>query len=347
MDPEILLKPRDDDAPSGENLEYEPVFTEMELAAQPGEERQMGDDVTQAEDPDYADVIEKSLAVLADSHDLRAAVFLADAELHINGLSSFADVTAYIRGCLETYWETCHPGLDEDDDNDPTMRINAVQGLCGQPDGLAGPSPVYRSLRRVALTDSRGFGRFSLRDIEIAEGHMTAPENMENIPDTATISAAFQDTDDEILNEMIAAAKRAAENIKAISAAFDENTPGQGPELDALIKLVGQINRKLADYSGADAADDASTDADASPSEADQVRPGPTSGGGGINSPADVSNALDRIMAYYQRNEPSSPIPILLDRAKRLVNADFLTIMQDMAPAGVDNVHLIGGIEEE
>ena len=35
----------------------------------------------------------------------------------------------YIRFCLEEYWETCHPELDADDDDDPTMRVNAVLGL--------------------------------------------------------------------------------------------------------------------------------------------------------------------------------------------------------------------------
>ncbi len=56
MDPAILLKPRSDDAPSGENLEYDPVFVEMELAAQPGEETQIGDTVTEGHDPDYREV---------------------------------------------------------------------------------------------------------------------------------------------------------------------------------------------------------------------------------------------------------------------------------------------------
>ena len=191
MDPAVLLQPKSDDSPSGGNLEYDPVFTEMELAAQPGEERQIGDRVTEAEDPDYGEVAEKALAVLEQSHDLRAAVYLADAVLHTEGMAGFADVTGYIRGCLEDFWDSCHPELDEDDDNDPTMRVNAVQGLCGQPGGLAGPSPVYRSVRRAALTDSRSFGRLSMRDIEIAEGQVTAPEGMENIPDTAAVSAAF------------------------------------------------------------------------------------------------------------------------------------------------------------
>jgi type VI secretion system protein ImpA len=77
------------------------------------------------------------------------------------------------------------------------------------------------------------------------------------------------------------------------------------------------------------------------------VRGGGGGGGGGITSPTDVQNALDRIVAYYERYEPSSPLPLLLLRAKRLVNADFLTIVKDMAPHGIDNVNLIGGLEDK
>lgn len=345
MDPAVLLQSKGDDSPSGENLEYDPAFTDMELAAQGGEERQVGDTVTEAEEPDYRDLAEKSLAILERSHDLRAAVFLADAVLHTEGLSGFADVTQFIRGCLEDYWDTCHPELDEDDDNDPTMRINAVQGLCGQPGGLGGPSPVYRSLRRAPLTESRNFGRMSLRDIEIAEGVMTAPEDMENIPDTASVAAAFQDTDDDVLEELLAAAQASEANVRAISAVFDEQTPGRGPELDELIKLLSQIRRRLAEWVGGEQPEDANDEESAAePGAAPVAAAGAV---GGISSPADVSNALDRIIAYYQRAEPSSPVPLILERAKRLVNADFLTIVQDMAPAGIDNVHLIGGIEDE
>ena len=350
MDLAVLLQSKGDELPSGENLEYDPVFTEMELAAQPGEEVQVGDEVHAAEDPDYAEVRTKALDVLERSHDIRAAVFLADALLHGDeGLTGFADVTGYIRGCLEDFWDSCHPELDEDD-GDPTMRINAVQDLCGQPGGMGGPSPVYRSLRRVPLTDSRGFGRFSLRDMEIADGQMTAPADMETIPDSATIGAAFQDTADDVLAEWLEAARRAEENVRAISEVFSERTPGEGPELDPLLKQLRQIVKRLSEHAGAEAP--AETGEEAS-GDAGADAPAPVAAGGGgqavggINSPADVSNALDRIVAYYQRHEPSSPVPLLLERAKRLVNADFLTIMQDMAPAGIDNVHLIGGIEDD
>lgn len=354
MDPAVLLESKGDDAPSGANLEYDPAFTEMELAAQPGEESVVGNERIEATDPDYREVQKKALEVLARSHDLRAAVFLGDALLHSEGLTGFADATTYIRGCLENFWESCHPELDEDD-GDPTMRINAIQDLCGQPDGMAGPSPVYRSVRRAPLSESRGFGRFSYRDIEVAEGLITAPADMEHVPDTATIGAAFQDSDADVVRERLAAIETASENLRAISAVFDEQTPGQGPDLGALIKLLQQIAKRVREYGelGTDAAADggaeeaeAGSGAAAEPAAAGGARAAPAAPGA-INSPADVSNALDRIISYYRRAEPSSPLPLLLERCKRLVGADFLTIMNDMAPRGVENVHLIGGIEED
>ena len=58
-------------------------------------------------------------------------------------------------------------------------------------------------------------------------------------------------------------------------------------------------------------------------------------------------DSLDRIMQYYERQEPSSPVPILLARAKRLVNADFMTIMRDLAPSGLDNVNMVGGLQDD
>ncbi|MCO4824533.1 MAG: type VI secretion system ImpA family N-terminal domain-containing protein, partial [Amylibacter sp.] len=77
---EELLKNFGEDAPSGKNLEYETVFADLLLVAQPGEERQVGDEIMEAEAPDDNAVIEKALAVLEQSHDLRAAVYLASAE---------------------------------------------------------------------------------------------------------------------------------------------------------------------------------------------------------------------------------------------------------------------------
>ena len=91
MDFDALLAAREGDEPSGENLEYDFDFMQLQIAAAPGEERQAGKEILAAEDPDFADVVAKSLAVLERSHDLRVAVILASAVLHTTGLKGFAE----------------------------------------------------------------------------------------------------------------------------------------------------------------------------------------------------------------------------------------------------------------
>lgn len=340
MDLDRLLQSFGEDAPSGEDLEYDPDFTELEIAAQPGEERQVGDEIVPGEDPDYKDVAAKALAILERSHDVRAAIFYAEAQIRLKGLPGFAQATSYINRCLEEYWASCHPQLDEEDDDDPTMRVNAILSLA---DGTR----ILRGLRQAPLTQSRMFGMISLRDIAVAEGEMTAPSDMENVPDNASVAAAFQDTDPEVLQEISSAATQALSDVQAISAKFDTETPGQGPDLDPLIKMLKQAVSRLGGAVGepVDAGGDEGEAADGG--GAVSAAPAAAGVSGAINSPTDVHNAIDRIIAYYERSEPSSPVPMLLIRAKKLVGADFMTIVKDMAPAGIDNVNLIGGIEEE
>lgn len=346
MDLDALLQSHGDDAPSGEDLEYDPVFTELEIAATHGEERQAGDEILPPEDPDYKEVATKAMEILERSHDLRAAIFLAEANLRLKGFPGFAEATSYLARCLDEYWDTCHPELDADDDNDPTMRVNAVRTLVDD-------ARILRGVRRAPLTQSRMFGAFSLRDIAVSDGEMTPPADMDNVPDSGQVAAAFQDTDEDVLREIATAVAQALEDVTKISAKFDEETPGQGPDLDPLLKFLKQANAKLSTALGdpVDAADAAEASADAGNAAAPQAgggggNAGP-SGGGAINSPTDVQNALDRIIGYYEREEPSSPLPILLKRAKTLVGADFLTIVRNMAPDGVDQVNLLGGLEDD
>jgi type VI secretion system protein ImpA len=342
MDLETLLASLGDDSPSGEDLVYELPFMTLELAAQPGEERQVGDEIIAAEDPDFKEVTNAALEVMALSHDLRAGVFIANSELRMRGFEGLADATGYLRGCLERYWETCHPQLDADDDNDPTQRVNVILSL-------AAPETVLHSIRISPLTDSRTFGQLSLRDIAVADGEATPTEDMTSVPDAQTVGAAFQDTNPDFLRSLLAGAKKSREDVQAINAIFDEKTPGLGPNLDPLTKALSQVVSRVEAAVGDALSEDAATSEAGEEASVSEAPASANTGGGSgaINSPNDVQNALDRIIAYYARSEPSSPLPLLLMRAKKLVSADFLTIVKDMAPNGVDNVNLIGGLEEE
>lgn len=335
---DLLLNSIDDDAPSGANLEYESEFAALEAAAQHGEERQAGEEIIPAEPPNYGDVIEKAGVVLAQSHDLRAAVHLAAAELSINGFAGLSQVTTYIRGCLEDYWDTCHPQLDAEDDDDPTMRVNAVLGLSD--------SAMTKLARSAPLTQSSAFGRVSLRDIDVVNNDATAVEGENNGLDAAAISAAFQDTPSDVLNEIFDAARIALDDITAIDTIFNDKIPGQGPDLSPIQKMLQRSVKRLAEETGG-SADPEETGSEPDATDAQPGAAAPAQKSGAITSPRDVEAALDRILAYYASYEPSSPLPVILNRAKRLVGADFMTIIKDIAPGGIDNVNLVGGLSDE
>jgi type VI secretion system protein ImpA len=352
MDIADLLKSHGDDEPSGENLEYDPAFISLELAAQPGEERQIGDSIIAAEEADHEEVIAQAMDVLGRSHDLRAAVILALSMLRTKGFPGLAEVTGYIRGVLEQYWDTCHPQLDADDDNDPTMRVNAVASL-------AGLDTILKAVRITPLTDSRTFGKMTLRDVLIAEGELAPPPGMEDPPVLSQINAAFQDSNGEKIAAARAAAASVLEDVIAIEAILDDKVPTAAPDMGELTGLMRQVLSKFASAGFGEADDAGGSDDSNSEDESGGAGGGSVARGGGgfagagggggsgtVNNQQDVKNMLDRILSYYARSEPSSPVPILLDRAKRMVGADFLTIIKEMAPDGLSNVHLIGGIVE-
>lgn len=345
-----LLKPISEDVPSGENQEYAECFLALERASQPGEERQVGDDIIPAEEPNYVTVSELAEEVMKLSHDLRAAVQMAHAELRLGNMDDFAEVTKYVRGCIEDNWDHCHPQLDADDDNDPTMRVNSLLELSSS-------NTIIRALRLVPLTNSAAFGRVCLRDVMVAQGEMERPSDMEKSLDLATVNAAFSDTAEENLKEKAEAAKIALENLKAIEDKFNTEIPGLGPSFAEVNKVLEKIILRL---EGANDSQDAgasledqgeNTEITNDEVEGVSSAQSPTLVAsvavGAIRSIADVKKTLDQVITYYEKNEPSSPVPVLIKRAKRLVGADFVSIIKDIAPNGMDNVEIVAGITDD
>ena len=330
------------DAPSGDNLEYDSAFAALEEAARAPEDRQMGDAVIAGEAADPRAIVSAAGDVLSRSHDLRAAVLATPAKVELDGFRGLAEATGYVRWCLEEHWDTCHPQPDEDD-GDLTMRVNAVLGL-------ADPATTLRAVRRAPLTQSGAFGRATLRDVEIVEGETEPREDETPAFDAASLSAAFQDTPEDTLEAIREGIEAASENVRAIDRVFDERAPGEGPNLAPLLRHLSKAAQRMPSADGETGAAEGDGPAGAAaPSQAPAASPprAAPAAPGAIASPADVSAALGRIIEYYAKHEPSSPIPVLLERARRLVGADFLTIVGDMAPDGMDNVRLVGGIRAE
>jgi type VI secretion system protein ImpA len=266
-------------------------------------------------------------------------VYLIRSLVHTNGIFGLRDGLALLKALLERFWDSIHPGLDPSDREDPIMRLNALNGL-------ADYNSILVSVKSAPLVDTRGIGQFSLRDIEGADD----PDKPG--PSMSDIGAAFMGCDLEDLKATKEAVDEAIEFVAAIEHLYGEHVgEGNSLGLEGLVDQLRAIQVALADRLAQRGVDEKLTD-EPGANEVMSVDAGdgarPTTGRiGGINGHADVVRALDAICDYYNRNEPSSPVPLLLKRAKRLVAKGFMEILRDIAPDGTSQAELIRGAEEE
>jgi type VI secretion system protein ImpA len=325
LDLEQLLSAVSEEEPAGPDLEYDPLFGEMERAAEGKQEQQFGDTIIPAEEPEWRELKEKSLKIVEQSKDLRAAIHLTRAMIHTDGFDGLSDGLALTKGYLDNYWDSVHPQLDPDDDNDPTLRINTLINICDPFDYLAG-------INKIPVVSSAVMGKFSYRDIQIATGSLQASESDPQDLSTDQIIAAFRESPDEQNQKTLSEINRAIECVSAIESRLNELIGiDQSPNLSAMSKLLKQIGDEVAQRSGLETTSVSEENIDeAGSAVVSQSQPAAP---GTINSRDDVIKTLDLITHYYEKNEPSSPIPLLLDRAKRLVKMDFHEIVQDLAPS--------------
>ncbi|QQS55622.1 MAG: type VI secretion system protein TssA [Candidatus Competibacteraceae bacterium] len=343
---ETLLSDIAADTPCGEDLEYDPLFAEMEKLAQETPERQYGDTIIPAEPPDWRGVKKAALTLLERTRDLRVAVYLARALLQSDGFPGFAEGLALVEGLIERYWDGVYPLLDPDDDNDPTLRINTIVALCDS-------ETTLRDLRETPLVSSRTLGRFSLRDVQVATGALTpVAGDDEELPTQSRLDAAFQDADLEVLQLTTEAVADAFDRVGRIEATLtDQVGVTQAPDMSDLTGVLKEVRQVLTEQlqrRGVSSTGEAEGQAESEEGAAfGAAVAGQRLVVGDIASREDVIRMLDKICDYFSRHEPSSPVPFLLKRAKNLVTKDFMEIMLDLAPGGTEQANLIFGLQNE
>jgi type VI secretion system protein ImpA len=339
-DADDLLQPVSEDHPTGADLEYDPAFLAAVEAAQGVPERQMGASVVPAQEPDWSQAAKLAKDLLRRSKDLRIAVLLTRALLHSQGLPGINTGLELVNGLVARFWDDLYPRLDPAEGNDPTARINILLDLCDR-ETLLGP------LRVTLLARSRVFGPVTYRDIEVAEGR-TSPRTG-TPPDAAAIAGAFQDCDLEELTLNYAAAAGSLEQVRNLNdTLLSLLGPQQAPNFEPLMGLLSAIGRALHVQLAARQPAEMHTP----PSAGDGVDDGavvrptkPSHTPSQIDSRDDVVLTLDRLCDYYLRNEPSSPVPLLLQRARRLATGSFVDIVRDLAPDALPQIEKVCGIE--
>ncbi len=327
---------------AGENLENDADFGALDRAARGKPEQQVGDLLVPRVDPEWKEVEALATALLTRSQDLRIMAHLAVARLNVRGLAAFAETLATIRHVLDAHWPLVHPCLDPEDDLDPTLRANALLAL-------ASPTDVLPVLRVLPLAASPRAGRVTWRDVAVATGVIEPPAGTAKIAETV-IRAAFQETDRAQLYALRDAAGAALQDAAAIPAVFDAQAGnGTGPELKELVKQLRDMHRTIIKYAPAEEnmSEAATLPEDAPLPEAAPEAAASASSITAISTRADAMRLLDLVAAYYARYEPSSPLPLLLDRARRLADMSFIDILRDLAPDGLNQAKIVAGPRDD
>jgi type VI secretion system protein ImpA len=118
--------------------------------------------------------------------------------------------------------------------------------------------------------------------------------------------------------------------------------------LDAAVELKslrGMLDALAAVLPGAaDAA--AALEADTAEAGSGGAGPARSASGGlqGINSRQDAVKAIQMVCAYLDQSEPTNPAQLLLRRAERLIDKNFLDLIKDLAPDASAEVARILGV---
>ena len=344
IDIEKLLKPISDDNFSGENLEYDNSFLDLEEESKGEPDREIrvkdpstGEEVDRiilGKEPNFDLIIEKSIELFSRSKDLRIASHLCYALVKKLGLLGLSKGLSLINEMLSNHWDSVHPQLLEDDDFDPFMRLNALRELFSN-------QKLLKALQQSPLAESRATGRFTVRDIDVANGSLSPLEGQNSV-DINLLKATIANPDDsDSLSDRLHSVQQAIELVENIQSTLQEHDIFFGNELSSVKVLLGKITNVL-DQSGSEQlnASDESNDMLSTPQSnttqlADQIA-----------TRAEASRQLKKISDFLKSTEPAHPAPLLIDRAIQLLDMDFLTIIEHLVPDALREIRQIGGIKD-
>ncbi|MGQ8367239.1 type VI secretion system protein TssA [Glaciecola sp. 1036] len=349
---EKLLEPISEDSPCGENLEDDAAFQNFFFMAQGTPERFDGSNTLAAEPPDWRQVEKEAAVFLQQTKDLKLISVYSQSLLNTKGLIAFSQCVKAIADLVSDYWQDIYPLLDEDD-GDPLERVAGLSFLS---------TPfITTPLKSMSLASAKGAGNITLADIEAAEN-----DSEDAKFSLSQIKGVFGELNSDEVQLFYDALAYSLESLQQINQCFIDNS-GYEYALDfsALESVLHRLKASLEKYAQMDseALDDISSDDDQyvetedaekqsqRDSESQNVgMKGKTEGGqvpNQIHSRADVEWCLGLINAYYANYEPSSPIPVLVNRALKLVHKDFMAIVQDIYPDALATVQSLAGMSDE
>jgi type VI secretion system protein ImpA len=314
IDLDRFLAPIADDDPAGPDLAYDPDRYRIEQAFDVA-----GDGDADVPAVDWREIVALIASQADRTKDIWLAIYLARAGALSGRLDTVIAGSQALAGLLGRYWDTVHPRLED-------YGFPGRRGAC---DTLASYREFTAPLQRLTVIEHPRLGSFSAGDlVRFARGGS-------NEEGYGAFRAALDDpaVGVEALVVFIGqwdSLRAALEEVDATLTehAGDDVGSNFAPIYETLRPVRAAANALLPPELRDDVASNFSTPVGSSLPEA-------------LSGRDDVARALDLIIAFYRQHEPSSPIPLLMERAKTWVTLDFLEILGDIAPRATDEARAI------
>jgi type VI secretion system protein ImpA len=324
---EKLLDPVSERAPCGPDLWGDVLGGRVRLQ-QPIQKPKLGETIN------WTFMCNEAVTLMSSSRDLRVAVLLCQTLLRTNGLAGFRDGLVLIHGLIETYWDRLYPLPDDGED----LRCGTLSDLS--------TIDFIKLLREAPLCQSAAGAAYSLADLERADsGKAPADATAKPLATREQIAAVFK-ASKEKLRETNLLVTTILEEVNAIEALAATKTEGENqPDFEKLKETLEKMSNesKVEEPVGQPGQDAAAQTVNTGGALAGAVaRPD-----GVIRSRADADAALAAVSQYFRQHEPASPVPFLIDRARRLLSLNFIESLRELVPDSVEKFHPLLGTKED
>ncbi|MET3711971.1 type VI secretion system protein ImpA [Sphingomonas trueperi] len=325
IDLDTLLAPVSDEDPAGPDLAYDPQRHRIEQAFDTSVSIDASGIVEQRADTDWRQLLDTIATLATRTKDLWLGVYFCRVAAESGRLDQVELGVAFVAGLLDRYWDAVHPRLDE---YGVEARKSAFDALASVP-AFAGP------LRRIVYADHARLGRITGEDI--ARFHRGG-EGEEGYGMFRAMLAEAEIR--EALTEGAAAIERIEATIHAIDERLMANAGARNAtDFSALYEVLSTQRVALRSFVPAEA--DIEMPSEEAVAGAEAAQDGVQPMGTTVRNREDVARVLDLVLDYYRRHEPSSPVPMLVERARGWIGLDFMAVLEDIAPTALVDAHAI------
>ncbi|BET96733.1 type VI secretion system protein TssA [Xenorhabdus taiwanensis] len=351
MNIDALLTPISVELPCGEDLEYDDEFLALERNLIEKPEQQFGDVLIPAEPPNWIEVEKKATHLLSRSKDLRVIIALIQAWLNIRGVCGYADGLSLLRQTLERYWEDVWPKLNFNGEYDPLFRLNTLAIIeDGSPCTIKAQNSILLrsvstelSLQEICLllngtvTEIKGYTGGRTRLINELHQQSNSPELRAIITIHEQLTALIEIVRHNLSDGYIPELPQFLKQLDTIIGFFLIHKP----DTDIPEHAVGTRTFESEPMQQNNAAEQMT-----SPTPIlESLEKGEFSHWREIevNNRDDARILLEKAKNYFLQHEPSHPAPMMIDRILRLIDSDFINIIYDLVPDGLNQLESVFG----